>query len=650
MLAQLLASEGRPVFAARRVPYLPAAVLGNGALLATVSARGELERLFWPHVDAGQHLGELRLAAFSGGELRWLDEEPDGREQTYLDESSVLLTRAGHVELTDVVRPFEPVLARRICARGADRLAVYLRPWLDEAAHGQAIYVDPERDALVVYRRDIALAVSLDRPHEFTCGRSVRGDNSSVLADLADGRLEGWTVAHRDVEGALACPGDEATLVLAFGSTPDDALARLDDALALGCDGLREERQRHDRERIGGALASTADRLEPVYRRSLLVFDLVSDRETGGVIAAPELDARFVESGGYGFVWARDLAFTVLAFLACGRDDLTAAGLRWLLRTQSPEGLWLQRHGTDGALAACWGLHQLDETGAALFAFDAAWHELHDEELDRELWPAACRAAGFLAGFLDPAAGLPLPSVDLWEQSEGQHAYTAAAVFGGLVAAARMAERHDPERADGWLAAAARVREGIETHLWSEEHGRYLRSIAVAERRGPAAPLPATYRHGLRYPNRPVRSVRPVDERLDASLLGLAWPFRAVDPAGPRMRATLDALVVGLGTGRGGLRRHEGDTYAGGNEWVLAGLWHGLVRRQVGDELGLQAALDRALESATPLGLLPEQVREDGSPAWVLPLTWSHAMFVLAARPELAAIAEPPRLPATARA
>jgi glucoamylase len=650
MLAGLLASEGRPVSEARRVPYLPAAVLGNGALLATVSARGELERLFWPNVDGGQHLGELRLAASAGGALHWLDERPHGWEQEHLDESSVLSTRSGDVEIVDVVRPSEPVLARRIRVRGAERLAIYLRPWLDEAAHGQAIYVDPERDALVVYRRDTVLALTLDRPHEFTCGRSVRGDASSVLADLEDGRLDGWTVAHRDVEAALACGGDEATLVLAFGSTPDEALARLDDALSAGFDALREERQRHDRERIGSALASTADRLEPIYRRSLLVFDLVSDRETGGVIAAPELDPRFVESGGYGFVWPRDLAFTALGFLACGRDDLTAAGLRWLVRTQAPEGLWLQRHGTDGALAASWGLHQLDETGAALFAFDAAWHELHDEELDRELWPAAARGADLLAGFLDPATGLPPPSVDLWEQSEGRHAYTAAAVFGGLVAAARMADRHAPERADSWHAAAARVRDGIEAHLWSDEHGRYLRSIDVAERKGPAEPLPAAYRHGLRYPNRPVRSVRPLDERLDASLLGLAWPFRAVDPAGPRMRATLDALIAGLGTERGGLRRHEGDTYAGGNEWVLTGLWHGLVRRQAGDELGLQRALDRALESATPLGLLPEQVREDGSPAWVLPLTWSHAMFVLAARPELAAIAEPPRLPATAAA
>ena len=630
------------------MPYLPSAVLGNGSVLATVSARGELERLCWPHIDAGQHLGELRLGSVARGQLHWLDEEPLSWRQEYVDDSSVLRTRAAggslDAEITDVVRPWEPVLARRLRARGADRLAVYLRPWLDEAPHGQAIYADLDRDALVVYRRGTVIAVSLDRPHELTCGRSVRGEAYSVLEDLEDGRLDGRTVAHRDVEAALACEGDEATVVLAFGSTPDEALARLDDALAAGFEALLEERLRHDRERVGAALASTADRLEPVYRRSLLVFDLVSDRDTGGVIAAPEMDPHFVESGGYGFVWPRDLAFTILGFLACGREDLARAGLRWLIPTQAPEGLWLQRQDTGGALAGSWGLHQIDETGAVLFAFDAAWHELHDEELDRELWPAAGRAADFLAGFLDAATGLPLPSVDLWEQSEGQHAYTSAAVFGGLVAAARMAERHDPGRAGVWLDAAYRVREGIETHLWSVEHGRYLRSIAVARRSGEGGPLPASYLHGLRYPNRSVASAAAIDERLDASMLGLAWPFGAVDPRGPRMRATLESLVAGLGTAPGGLRRHEGDTYGGGNEWVLTGLWHGLVRRQAGDDAGLQAALGRALESATPLGLLPEQVREDGSPVWVLPLTWSHAMFVLAARPELAAIADGPRL------
>ena len=52
---------------------------------------------------------------------------------------------------------------------------------------------------------------------------------------------------------------------------------------------------------------------------------------------------------------------------------------------------------------------------------------------------------------------------------------------------------------------------------------------------------------------------------------------------------------------------------------------------------------------ATPLGLLPEQVTDDGEPAWVVPLAWSHAMLLLAARPELD-IVRSQRAGSTARA
>lgn len=48
--------------------------------------------------------------------------------------------------------------------------------------------------------------------------------------------------------------------------------------------------------------------------------------------------------------------------------------------------------------------------------------------------------------------------------------------------------------------------------------------------------------------------------------------------------------------------------------------------------------LEWACGVQTPLGLLPEQVHAVGSPAWVLPLTWSHAMLVLAVRPELSMV------------
>ena len=545
----------------------PAAILGNGSLLATLSARGHVERLFWPTLDRGSHVGDLRFGLELDGTV----------EQSYLLDANVLLTRAGDVELVDLVPELEPVLLRRIRGQAeGDRLVVDCRPELDGVSGGLAANVDGNR--VVFYRRDVALAVGAVGAEAFATGLG-------------------------DTEGGISVPfGGDAVVALAFGASSREAVARLDAALQQDFDALVSSRVRYDAARIAWAEPPQGDEIAPLYRRSLLALELLSDRNSGSVIAAPELDPQFEHSGGYGFVWGRDLAFIVLAFLAAGRDDLAKRALRWLPTAQEPEGLWLQRHWTNGSLAPSWCRHQLDETGAILFAYDAAWRRLGDETLDTDLWPSARRAADFLLGTVD-ADGLPVATADLWEEREGRHAFTAAAIVGGLRAAGSMARRHDPALADPYEAAAEVVREAIERELWSDFHGRYLRSLG--------------------------------DPVLDVSLLGLAWPFAAVEPGGERMRATVAALEAELGCPAGSLRRYAGDTYAGGNRWVLAGLWLGLWHRQAGEPAGLERALTYALRAQTHLGLLPEQVTDEGEPAWVVPLAWSHAMLLLAARPEL---------------
>jgi glucoamylase len=556
----------------------PAALLGNGSLLATLSGYGRVEGLFWPHLDRGSHLGELRFGIERGGETRWLDDLP-GWQQTYLQDTTVLLTRVDGVELVDLVHELEPVLLRRVTLGGGNaRLVVHCRPELDGMTRALAASVDGNR--VVFYRRDVALALG------------------AVGA-------EAFSTEPGATEGGISCPlNGDAVVALAFGASSREAVARLDAALQQDFNALVSDRRRHDTGRLSSALrpSVSAPDVGALYRRTLLVLDVLADRDSGAVIAAPELDPHFESSGGYGFVWGRDLAFIVLAFLAAGRSDLAARALRWFPRAQEAEGLWLQRHWTDGSLAPSWCKHQLDETGAILFAYEAAWRELRDKTLDADLWPSARRAAEFLLGTIEED-GIPCATADLWEERDGRHAFTAAAIYGGLRAAASLASRHEPARAAAYDDAAEVIREGIERELWSDFHGRYLRSIG--------------------------------DPVADVSLLGLAWPFAAVDPVGERMRATVAALEAELGCPAGGVMRYAGDTYAGGNKWVLAALWFGLWHRQVGDDAGLERALGHALAVQTDLGLLPEQVTEDGEPAWVVPLAWSHAMLLLASRPEL---------------
>jgi glucoamylase len=524
---------------------LPAAVLGNGSLLATLSARGRVEGLWWPHPDRDRQLDELRLGIELDGVTYWLDEEPFEWEQTYAPGAMVLRTTARRtgleVAVDDLVHPAEPALVRRIsCSRAGTRLVV---------------------------------------------------------------RFQG--------RPSLAVAASDEVAVFAAGTTQAEARQRAAALLDEGFERHADARRSHDGARIQEAerpLQQTVANLDRLYDRSLLVFDALADRATGAVIAAPELDADFVHSGGYGFVWARDLAFLVLAFLAAGRRGLVAAALRWLPGAQEPAGVWLQRHRTDGSLAPSWNAHQLDETGTVLFAYEAAWRELGDETLDASLWPSTRAAADFLLASIE-AQGIPCETADLWEERDGCHAYTAAAIVGGLRAAAAFARRHEPGRMETYETAAAGLAGALDRCFWSDAHGRYVRTLD--------------------------------DPTVDVSLLGLAWPFAAVDPRGPRMRATAAAVVGALGRPGGGILRYERDTYAGGNPWVLAALWLGLYARQTGDVDGHARSLAYAQRVATPLELLPEQVTDDGAPAWVVPLAWSHAMFVLAARPELELVRAP---------
>jgi glucoamylase len=632
--------------AAERSRVVPNAVLGDGSLLLTLSRRGRIQQLWWPHLDHEPHLGDLRLGLREEGSFRWLDDPALDHTQTYEVDADVLVTTsAGHaigtVEVTDAVATDAPVLVRRV--RGArGRVGVFIRPELTGTVRAGGGYVDPSSGALVLHRRDHVVAIGLDVPGTAGVGERDRGTTSddALAADL----LPGGGVVHGEVDGAIlaAEPAEEVVVAIAVAHTHVAALERLRSTLHRGAEAVLDDRRAAGAKVLASLAAPLVTGVEAALeRRSQLVLGIVADRATGGVLAAPEQDPWFARSGGYGYVWPRDLAFILLAHLTSGRWDLAVPALWWLVRAQARDGLWAQRSWTDGSLAPSWGT-QLDETGAVLVAYGAAARSVEDDRLVRALWTSTIHAADALVATLDQRTGLPAPSMDLWEERVGLHAYTAAATWAGLQAAAELADRFEPDRAVPWRAAADRVRAGIDRHLWSEEHGRYLRSIDVARADDGGAEVPTCYGILDEHPADPVGSVDPIDPVVDISLLGLVYPFGVFDASEPRMAATIEAIERELRAPDGGLLRYSGDPYIGGNPWVLTTLWFGLVRRPPGaaepaDGLGY------ARRVATSTGLLPEQVDvATGQPAWIVPLTWSHAMYVLACRPD------PPGLPRAA--
>lgn len=618
---------------------LPGAVIGDGRLLASISPAAECYCAVWPRIDSVNQLASFRLAARVDGALSWLDES-DQQSQRYAGPGLVVRTELAGAAVEDVYASRASALLRRVAVEDADSIVVYLHPHPGGHCQGNTAYWDSAAQALVCGRDETWLA--LGAAEDVMAVQVGRADRSTAVSErlrAADSTLTGELVDHGDVDTALEIAGGHATVVLAFGTSPSAALSAYADARAEGYAGAAAARRTEgsDRRASLGIPADADPDLAGALGQSLDVLAALTCAETGSVIAAPEFDWAYEESGGYGYVWGRDVAWCVAGLLAAGRRDDARRALLALLPAQQPEGLWLQRHTVTGGLAPSWGLHQIDETGAGLWAFGRYVEVTGDVDFVAAVGDATRRAADFLVGFCDPRTGLPLPSVDLWEERVGQHAYSVASVVAGLRAAADLLP-HEAGAAR-WRAAAEAYAEATVRQLWSPRLGRFVRSVNVAV---DSASSPETVARSVpgwpyddplpAYPNRRATGLLPEDTVIDVSLLGLAVPFGLVDPKDPRMVATAEAIERQLTCGEvGGIRRYAGDGYAGGNPWILTTLWLAQYHLAAGAPERAEPLVRWAVNHRTQTGLLPEQVDwRTGSTAWVVPLTWSHAMLLLA--------------------
>jgi glucoamylase len=629
-------------------PYLIDAVIGNGRMLGTLDSRGELHRLWWPRPDFAQHVDRFWTGIrFHGTEkTSWLHGAEWKHEQQYAGDTAILKTVAERgesgvrVSCEDVVVPGRSVLLRRYVFHNSGKtpqsavFVVYTSFRMGEMKRYNTTFFECEEEALVHYRNEFAVAVGADRETSgYQAGRGGKaacsGEPDGTRIDMCPEGVMTWDLGMVEPGGTR-----EINLFVAFGESPEAALAELKRAKEAGGEALLRETESWWADWLAGARRvetgdETVDRL---YRRSLIVFRLMTDELHGSMIAAPEFDEDFARCGGYAYCWGRDAAYIATAIDRAGYHDMVQDFYRWTVKVQSPDGSWEQRHYLDGRPAPRWGL-QIDETGSILWGMWQHYLLTRDQEFLIEIWQAAEKGARFLTGFIDPETGLPMPSRDLWEERDGEHTYSAAAVYGGLRGAAEIAERlGHADRAEQWRSVATSIREAVLRQLWNEERQAFYRGLKRAVDAETAKRAEADGHKVVREKDAKGYVTHRLwfDPVIDASLLGVSMPFELLPADDERFIRTVDAVESCLTSPVGGIKRYENDDYIGGNPWVLTTLWLAMVRiRQSRPEDALKL-LRWAVSHRTSLDLLPEQIdRRTGEPAWVVPLTWSHAMFVL---------------------
>jgi isomaltose glucohydrolase len=293
---------------------------------------------------------------------------------------------------------------------------------------------------------------------------------------------------------------------------------------------------------------------------------------TGAYVASPAFLV-------YGYSWLRDGSFIADAMSRAGETESVEAFFGWCSRLLVSRRAVIEsggrldaRYTVDGRKPpGPWSGYQLDGYGSWLWAL--AEHERrHGRGLD-----AAREGAWLSADYVETR--WREPCFDWWEEREGLHAVTLAAVAAGL-------------RAQGRDDTA-------------------VRTLGVAR----------------------------LGDRLDASLLACGVPFGLVEPGGAELRQVVDEIERRLVVDRG-VHRHADDVYYGGGLWLLLAGFLGLHYNAVGRVDEAEAQLEWIESQATAHGDLPEQVAtrllhpaerqrwvdEHGPPP--SPLLWSHAMYL----------------------
>jgi glucoamylase len=628
--------------------YYNNAITGNSSMLACFSEKAELLRLFWPNIDYLEQFDKMLLGIFEKtktGSTVWLNDNKCDHHQEYLVDTNIIKTTITNffdgyrIVLYDFVYPHLDVLVRRLEVENLhseprEFSVVSFSAAASSDSEMPGSVFDFKNEALIHYRPGNYIALTSDIPaYQFQIGNNA---NDAAVNTYLYGKDEIGMMKDAAVSWDLGCFAANETKVFSIYICAGDSLRSCKSLIrqtkSIGSQAMLKNTEQYWKDFLSSTkpIRSGNSLLDDLYKRSLLVFRLMHDKTTGGLMAAPEADEYFTKCGKYAYCWGRDAAFITGALDIAGLGLSVDEFYKWAVNVQDEDGSWQQRYHMNGDLGPCWGL-QIDETGAIVWGMLNHYNHTKSRDFLENVWDSVNAAAEFLSDFIDGETGLPKPSFDLWEERYGEHAYSSAAVYAGLRAASQIAVilGKAEEVSAKWNTAAKSMRNAIVKNFWKEDYRRFIRSVRVKLNGFGQEPSQNTVMIKVN-PKEYVRDVTLEDWIVDVSLVGLSVPFEVFELDDPMIRDTVSLIEQVLTSqGTGGIKRYENDNYIGGNPWILTTLWVALFHAKTGNFQKAREYLLWAANGRTELGLLPEQInRNTGRPEWIIPLTWSHAMYV----------------------
>lgn len=658
--------------------YYNEAIIGNKNIVASFSKKGEMLRLFYPTRDYRQFIETMHTGVkVNDSNIIYLHEDINNEyEQYYTQNTNIINTKIKNTYFnlsilqTDFVPITKDIIIKKLTFTNENTIDLNVNFLIYSkllSNNNNMVGSKVENNILIQYSHDYTFSIFSKTPIlSYRLNNSNEDIKSGLLHDKDYIGMANDSAVSFDI--GMLKPGESKEIEIFIHINENNKKYKFDEIIEE-IEKLRKtdtKRELENTKKYWEEFVKSHDALQiftnqekwqklltgeeqtnentykkylemrKIYVRTILLFPLLSNEETGGISAAIEIDEARTKSGRYSYCWPRDAVFLSKALdILKMNDQTTKFYTNFSKQTQSKNGMWEQRFYTDARLAPCWG-YQIDETASIIYGVYEHYKITKDINFLKQTHEMCQKGIDALGTFLN-ASSVPFASqkykfevfsnsvyntsdvyarfknsnnqerfithesYDLWEMNEGIHLYSLSAIYAAFKAMAQ-------------IKRELNIIEGIEE---LENNAKRIKEYCI---------------NNFYDENTKTLKRNNKDNITDISMLGAVVPFEMIDKNSEIVKNTIEKIDLNLRTYTGGYIRFENDNYLGGNNpWVISTLWMALYNIENKKLEEARKQIEFVIKTATNNGFLAEQVDNEKMEAkWVIGLGWSHAMYIIA--------------------
>ena len=640
--------------------YLNEAIIGNKKMLATFTAKGELQRLYFPSRENKQYISFFHTGVkINNSDLIYLHDDINNVYKQYYDPDTNVL----NTEVTNTY--FNLTMLQTDCALiKEDNVLLKKYTFINEGKIDLDVEFYIHSELLSDENNHVSCKIMdsgmLQYAHDFAVSTFAKGyDIDKHQINGSKETIKRTEIYDKDYIGmskdtsisykiGVIHPNEKKTIEICMLIDENKNVSDLEDEvdriqrkdLNKECIATksywRKYVKTHNTLNLKEPENSYEEKIFEIYKRTILLFPLLTNQETGGIIASPEIDEHFTKCGRYAYCWPRDAVFITKAMDILNMQKETEKFYKVFCHmTQSKNGMWEQRFYTDGKLAPCWG-YQIDETASVIYGLYEHYKYTKSEKFLKDNLKMCEKAIDFLKKYIhqwlevkDNEEDIVKEEIenssyankhkihvsyDIWEMHEGVHLYSLSSIYSAFECMIQIYKVLNKNTSD---FENNRLKE--EKVSKTEKELRYLQ-LEIKKFIDEKLCDPETNSY---YRN-------TEDKKMDISMLGAVEPFHVFKPKERKILNTVEKINLSIRTYTGGYQRFEQDHYMNGNPWPIANLWMTLYYLDAGEKTKAKETFDFVVKTAGKHYFLGEQIdNKTLKPNWVIGLGWSHAMFII---------------------